>query len=53
MTIMNTFDAIKERRSVKHYDVNHKLTMMMSLAVLSPISFKAKLEICYNKRFRN
>ena len=44
MTIMNTFDAIKERRSVKHYDVNHKLTddeinQLMSLAVLSPISF--------------
>ena len=23
---MNTFDAIKERRSVKHYDPDHKLT---------------------------
>ena len=41
---MDTFDAIKERRSVKHYDPNHKLTedeinQLMSLAVLSPTSF--------------
>ena len=41
---MDTFDAIKERRSVKHYDVNHKLTdeevnQLLSLAVLSPTSF--------------
>jgi len=41
---MNTFDAIKERRSVKHYDGNHKITdeevnQLMSLAVLSPTSF--------------
>ena len=41
---MNTFDAIKERRSVKHYDINHKITdneinQLMSLAVLSPTSF--------------
>jgi nitroreductase len=41
---MNTFDAIKERRSVKHYDTNHKITddeinQLMSLAVLSPTSF--------------
>jgi len=41
---MNTFDAIKERRSVKHYDPNHKMTedeinQLMSLAVLSPTSF--------------
>ena len=41
---MNTFDAIKERRSVKHYDSNHKLSdeeieKLMSLAVLSPTSF--------------
>lgn len=41
---MNTFDAIKERRSVKHYDPNHKLSneeieQLMSLAVLSPTSF--------------
>ena len=42
--IMNTFDAIRERRSVKHYDSNHKLSdeeieKLMSLAVLSPTSF--------------
>ena len=42
--IMNTFDAIKERRSVKHYDPNHKfsdeeINQLMSLAVLSPTSF--------------
>ena len=41
---MNTFDAIKERRSVKHYDSNHKFSdeeieKLMSLAVLSPTSF--------------
>ena len=41
---MDTFDAIKERRAVKHYDVNHKITndeinKLMSLAVLSPTSF--------------
>ncbi len=42
--IMDTFDAIKERRSVKHYDPNHKFSdeeikKLMSLAVLSPTSF--------------
>lgn len=41
---MDTFDAIKERRSVKHYDPNHKLSeneieQLLSLAVLSPTSF--------------
>ena len=41
---MNTFDAIKERRSVKHYDPNHELTdeevnQLLSLAILSPTSF--------------
>ena len=41
---MDTFDAIKQRRSVKHYDPNHKFTdeeieKLMSLAVLSPTSF--------------
>ena len=41
---MDTFDAIKERRAVKHYDPNHKLSddeinQLMSLAVLSPTSF--------------
>ena len=41
---MDTLDAIKQRRSVKHYDPNHKLTedeinQIMSLAILSPTSF--------------
>jgi nitroreductase len=41
---VDTFDAIKERRSVKHYDPNHKFSdeeieQLMSLAVLSPTSF--------------
>jgi len=41
---MDTFDAIEQRRSVKHYDINHKFTddeinQLMSLAVLSPTSF--------------
>ncbi len=44
---MDTFDAIKERRSVKHYDANHKLTddeinQLMSSAVLSSSSFNMK-----------
>ena len=41
---METLDAIKKRRAVKHYDPNHKLAdgennHLMSLAVLSPTSF--------------
>ena len=41
---MDTFDAVKERRSIKHYDPNHELSdeeikKLMSLAVLSPTSF--------------
>ena len=41
---MNTFDAIKERRSVKHYDPDHELSdaeieQLFSLAILSPTSF--------------
>ena len=41
---MDTVDAIKERRSVKHYDPDHRLTdeeinQLLSLAVLSPTSF--------------
>ena len=41
---MNTLDAINQRRSVKHYDINHKIieeeiNHLMSLAVLSPTSF--------------
>ena len=44
LAVMNTFDAIKERRSVKHYDPNHKLideeiNQLLSLAILSPTSF--------------
>jgi nitroreductase len=41
---MDTFDAIKQRRSVKHYDPDHKLAddeinQILSHAVLSPTSF--------------
>ena len=41
---MDTLDAIEQRRSVKHYDIDHKFTddeinQLMSLAVLSPTSF--------------
>jgi nitroreductase len=44
MIDMNTFDAIKQRRAVKHYDPDHKLAddemnQILSLAVLSPTSF--------------
>jgi nitroreductase len=41
---MNTIDAIKERRAVKLYDANHRMTDdeisgLMSLAMLSPTAF--------------
>ncbi len=41
---MDTFTAIQERRSVKHYDPNHKMTdaeirQLMEAALLSPTSF--------------
>lgn len=41
---MNTLDAIKARRAVKHYDANHRMTeeevdTLMSLAVLAPTAF--------------
>jgi len=41
---MDTFDAIPARRSVKHYDPDHKfsedeITKLMSAAILSPTSF--------------
>jgi nitroreductase len=41
---METKDAIRHRRSVKHYDANHKmtedeLTELLSLAALSPTAF--------------
>ncbi|MEM9772412.1 MAG: nitroreductase family protein, partial [Cyanobacteria bacterium P01_D01_bin.73] len=41
---MDTLAAIKARRSVKHYDPEHKMTdeeiqQLLSLAVLSPTAF--------------
>ena len=41
---METFDAITQRRSVKHYDPEHQMTeaeieKLMSAAILSPTSF--------------
>jgi len=41
---MNTIDAIKSRRSIKHYDAEHQMTEdeiteLLSLAVLSPTAF--------------
>jgi len=41
---MDTLDAIKSRRSVKHYDPQHKISdeeinYLLSLAVLSPTAF--------------
>ncbi len=41
---MNTFEAIKTRRSVKHFDPNHvmskeEIEQILSLAVLSPTAF--------------
>jgi nitroreductase len=41
---MDTFDAIRARRSVKHYDPNHRMTeaeieTLMSATLLSPTSF--------------
>ncbi len=41
---MDTFDAITQRRSVKHYDPNHEMTeaeieKLLSAAILSPTSF--------------
>ena len=41
---MNTFEAIKSRRSLKHYDPNHKFTReevekIIDLAMHSPSSF--------------
>ena len=43
-TSMDVFDAIKRRRSVKHYDPDHKLTeqelrTLLSAAALAPSSF--------------
>lgn len=41
---MNTFDAIRERRSVKHFDPAHQITkeefdQLIDLAMMSPSSF--------------
>lgn len=41
---MKTVDAIQQRRSVKHYDPNHKMSEteindLLSLAILSPTAF--------------
>lgn len=41
---MNTFDAIRERRAVKHFDLNHQLTLeetqqLLELAMQAPSSF--------------
>ena len=50
---MNTFEAIEQRRSVKHYDTNHQMTAdemnkLFSLAMLTPTSFNIQ-----NWRFVN
>jgi nitroreductase len=42
--MMNTEEAIKSRRSVKHYDPHHKMTaeeieQLLSLTILSPTAF--------------
>lgn len=44
MLLMDTITAIRERRSVKHYDPNHEMTEaeingLLELALLSPTSF--------------
>ena len=41
---MRTVDAIRSRRSIKHYDENHEMseeevTELLSLAILSPSAF--------------
>ena len=41
---MNTLDAIRSRRAVKHFDANHKMTEqeineILSLAILAPTAF--------------
>jgi len=41
---MNTFEAIEQRRAVKHYDPNHEMTndevnQLLSAVLLSPTSF--------------
>jgi nitroreductase len=44
METMDTFDAIRERRSVKHYDASHRMSdedveKLIGLAMLAPTSF--------------
>ena len=41
---MNTFDAIRQRRAIKHFDPNHKITdsefnQLMDLGAQAPSSF--------------
>lgn len=41
---MNVIEAIQARRSIKHYDIDHKMTQaeiesLLSLAILSPTAF--------------
>lgn len=43
-TVLDTFSAISERRSVKHFDSDHEMTeaeinKLLELAILSPTSF--------------
>jgi len=50
---MNTFDAIEQRRSIKHFDQDHKMSQadtdkLFSLAMLTPTSFNIQ-----NWRFVN
>jgi nitroreductase len=42
---MNTIEAIRARRAIKHYDPNHKMSadeerQLLELAMLSPTAFK-------------
>ena len=44
LSILNVIEAIQTRRSIKHYDINHKMTeaeieSLLSLALLSPTAF--------------
>lgn len=49
---MKTIEAIQSRRSVKHFDANHTMTIqeaneILSLAILSPTAFNIqKLAFC-------
>lgn len=58
---MNTKDAIKNRRAIKHFDAEHKITNehlneLLSLAVLSPTAFNIqnwRFVIVIDKEIRN